>query len=416
MNSLTLMIAQHAIEWIGALTSLYAAYFIVLALLGELKKRKMKKITAKPPATRFALAIAARNEADVIANLIMSLQKQNYPAELYDIFVAPNNCTDNTRGIAVSCGARIFDPIGEIHSKGDVLSQFVRMCMREKKYDAVCVFDADNVVDSNFLQKMNDARLAGAHIAQGFKDSKNPTDSAISSSFSIYFWIIDRFYNASREALRLSSFITGTGFMVTTAFLEKIGGWNTRTITEDYEFSAQCILAGERVHYVPDAIVYDEQPLTFGQSWKQRKRWSTGNFDSSKYYLKDLFKQAVQRRSAACLDLAMAYLGPLIFMLSIVLLLGQALLTGYRIRFFSFAEQPLLQSAGLFWGIVPCILLAAFITYKTNRQTTRGSWKAVSAFLLFLLSWIPINLISLFKRQRKWEAIAHTRALTLEDL
>ena len=33
-------------------------------------------------------------------------------------------------------------------------------------------------------------------------------------------------------------------------------------MTEDYEFSAQCAMLGERVHFVPEALIYDEQPLT----------------------------------------------------------------------------------------------------------------------------------------------------------
>jgi cellulose synthase/poly-beta-1,6-N-acetylglucosamine synthase-like glycosyltransferase len=416
MDPSTFFNVQLMIESIAVLTSLYGIYFVVLALWGEMRKKKKQSIKAVPPSTRFALVIAARNEADVIGNLITSLQGQHYPAGMYDIYVAPNNCTDNTREIAVSCGAKIFDPIGVIKSKGDVLSQFVKKCLEEKNYDAICVFDADNIVHSDFLQKMNQARLAGAHIAQGFKHSKNPTDSTIASSFSIYFWIIDRFYNASREALRLSSFVTGTGFMVTTAFLEKIGGWNTRTITEDYEFSAQCVLAGERVHYVSDAIVYDEQPLTFGQSWKQRRRWSTGNFDSSRYYLKDLLKQAIHTRSLACLDLAVTYLSPVIFMLSVLVLVGQAVLMGCKVFMPAFIEQPLFLSTNLFMGLACSIVLAVFITYTHNRKTLRGSCKAIIFFMFFLLSWMPINMVSLLKKQRKWEAIAHTRAIAIEDL
>ncbi len=409
MDFSTFILAAQLIKCLGILTSLYGLYFVILALWGEWRNKAKPQKSAVPPATRFALLIAARNEADVIGNLIASLQRQSYPAELYDIYVAPNNCTDHTRGIAAACGARIFDPVGEIRSKGEVLSQFVGTCMTENKYDAICVFDADNIVHPDFLLHMNRARLSGARVAQGFKNSKNPGDTAVAASFSIYFWIIDRFYNASREALGLSSFVTGTGFMVTLPFLRKMGGWNTRTITEDYEFSAQCVLAGERVHYVADAIVYDEQPLTFIQSWKQRRRWSTGNFDSSKYYLKDLCKAAVRRRSLLCLDLAMTYLSPVIFMLSVVALAGQTLLGGYS-NGYSFMSQPLM------WGLMLCLLLAALFTYKQNRRTLRGFCTAAGSFLFLLASWMPINLITLLRKQRKWEMIPHTRAISLEEM
>lgn len=407
-------ILEYFIGCFGILTSLYGVYFVFIALWGEVQRKAKTK--ALPPATRFALVVAARNEAAVIGNLINSLKRQNYPKDLYDIYVAPNNCTDNTRKIAISHGAKIFVPQGEIRSKGEVLSQFVQMCMDEKKYDAICVFDADNIVHTDFLQEMNNEKQAGAHIAQGFKNSKNPADSDIATSFSIYYWIIGRFYNTSREALGLSSFITGSGFMVTTSFFEKIGGWNTLTITEDYEFSAQCVLAGERVHYVPNAIVYDEQPLTFKQSWKQRRRWSTGFLDCTEIYLKDLFKHTLGCRSVTSLDLTMTYLGPVIFILSLFVSFGQIALMGFKFYLHYPTGQLQLLSTCLFLIIVFCILLAAFITYKSNRHTIQGLGRGVSFFALFIISWIPINIVSLFKKQRKWEAIAHTRALTLNDL
>ena len=38
--------------------------------------------------------------------------------------------------------------------------------------------------------------------------------------------------------------ITGTGFMISSELLEKLGGWNSATISEDLELTAQCVLAG----------------------------------------------------------------------------------------------------------------------------------------------------------------------------
>ncbi|WP_246131891.1 glycosyltransferase family 2 protein [Paenibacillus hemerocallicola] len=405
-----LAVFGHVIGWLGILTSLYGAYFVILAVWGEVRKRKAS-IKARPSVTRFALVVPARNEEAVIGNLINSLQQQNYPADLYTIYIAPNNCTDNTHVIAAAQGAEIFNPFGEIRTKGDVLSQFVKKYMYDKRYDAICVFDADNVVHSDFLQKMNNARLAGAHIAQGFKDSKNPLDSAVALSYSIYYWIIGRFYNASREVLNLSGFVMGTGYMVTTAFLEKIGGWNTKTISEDYEFTAQCVLAGERVHYVSGAIVYDEQPLTFGQSWKQRRRWSTGAFECSRYYLKDLLKQSVRRKCRVCFDVAVTYMGPILFIISLIAAMSQAVVRGSNMHVYSLQ----LLSAVLLAGILLFILLAVCIEYKSTRRTLRGFGIGASSFGLLLLSWTVINIVTIVKKKRKWEVIAHTRAITIRD-
>lgn len=247
---------------------LYAVYFGVVALFGL--RKKLPAAPQAKPEKRFALVVAARNEAAVIGHLVDSLYGQDYPRELYEVIVAPNNCTDDTEAVAAGRGARIFRPEGVIRSKGEVLTQVVDKIVLAEEFDAMCVFDADNLVDGQFLARMNDALVSGAQVAQGFRDSKNPEQSAISGCYSICYWMLNRFYNGARSALHLSALVNGSGFAVTTALLRRLGGWHTVTMTEDYEFSAQCAMLGERVHFVPEALIYDEQPLTFRQSWKQR--------------------------------------------------------------------------------------------------------------------------------------------------
>ena len=175
------------------------------------------------PTTRFAVLIAARNEAAVIGNLVDSLFAQNYPRDLYEVIVAPNNCTDDTEAVARAHGARIFRPQGRITGKGEVLRQAVDAIALRERFDAICVFDADNLVDPDFLARMNDAFCSGAAVAQGFRDSKNPRQSAISGCYSICYWMLSRFYNNAREVLGLSALVNGSGFMVSCALLRRLG-------------------------------------------------------------------------------------------------------------------------------------------------------------------------------------------------
>ena len=58
---------------------------------------------------RFAVLIAARNEEAVIGGLIDSLKRQEYPADLIDIYVVADNCTDRTARVAESHGATVFE-------------------------------------------------------------------------------------------------------------------------------------------------------------------------------------------------------------------------------------------------------------------------------------------------------------------
>ena len=238
----------------------------------------------RPARARFAVLIAARNEELVIGPLINSLLTQDYPAELYDIWVIPNNCTDHTAQAARSFGARVLPCARPVRTKGEVL-RYAYERLRGRGYDAWCVFDADNLVHRRFLAEMNSAWLAGAQAAQGFRDSKNPYDTPLSGCSSLYYWMLNRFHNGGRAGLDLSALITGTGFMISSRLLDRLGGWNSETISEDLELTAQCVLAGERVWWVPEAITYDEQPLTWAESRKQRRRWSSGTIQVARLAL-----------------------------------------------------------------------------------------------------------------------------------
>ena len=211
-------------------------WFLAVALFGL---RKPKRYAVCAPRTRFACLVAARNEEAVIGALVESLKKQDYPDALYDIFVIPNNCTDDTEAAALCAGAKIFRCFEPVRCKGDALHEAVAWLLPQR-YDAFCVLDADNVADEQFLARMNDAFCAGAQVCKGVMRAKNPYDSWLSGCYGLYFTLFDTFFSRARMSCGLSSKLVGTGFAVHRAVLERFGGWNTSTIAEDAEFAAQC--------------------------------------------------------------------------------------------------------------------------------------------------------------------------------
>lgn len=399
----------------GLLMTLYGAYFLFMGLLGFIRP---KQLESKEGKARFALLIAARNEEAVIGHLVDSLQRQNYPRELYDIIVAPNNCTDDTAQVATAHGAQIFLPQGPITSKGQVLQQMCSQLMQEDTYQAICVFDADNLVHSDFLQHMNQALLNGAQAAQGFRDSKNPTDSAVSTCYSIGYWMLNQFYNQGRQWLGRSALINGSGFMVSLPLLRQLGGWHTCTMTEDYEFTAQCVLAGHRVHYVPRARIYDEQPLNFWQSWRQRRRWSTGSVQSMYLYLRPLLQKAWRDRDGVSLDLALSFATPGTQLASLALS-GLSLGMFFRLMWHGVVlipAWPLLAAGAALAAIGLCCLVAALVVYLHHQNRFDKMGRGILFFWIFLLSCMPIALLGFFKPQKSWDAIAHTRAMGIQDV
>ena len=210
----------------GVLSTLFTLYYAVTSLAGVLF-RKRAPIASWPAQKRIAAIIPARNEAAVVGKLVESLLAQDYPRALFDIYVVPNNCSDDTEAAALSAGARVLRVEGPIRAKGDVLRGAFGQLTAMGVYDAYCVFDADNLVDTRFFQNVNDMLLAGYPVAQGYRDSKNPYDNWVSGSMSAFFWFMSRLYNESRARLGMSCHLNGTGSWCPTRWCAPSGGTPT---------------------------------------------------------------------------------------------------------------------------------------------------------------------------------------------
>ena len=392
----------------GILMTLWGLWYLISGLACV---RKPADYGFHPARTRFAVLVAARNEELVIGPLINSLLTQDYPSDLYDIWVIPNNCTDNTALAARNFGAKVLECTVPVKSKGEVL-RFAYNRLRGRQYDAWLIFDADNVVDSRFLAEMNNARLAGVQAAQGYRDSKNPYDTAVSGCSSIYYWMMDRFHNGGKAGMGLSAMIGGTGFMVTQRLLDRLGGWRTETISEDLELTAQTVLAGERVAYVPKAVTYDEQPLTWEQSFTQRRRWTSGTLQVARRYLPDLGERQAQRPRLALFDFEFTLLLPAYQLAALSGLVCTALAASLGGK--SLAQALVLGLTGACGNVAWAALtatVAAGIVITLEGKWDRRILKGLTAYWLFLLTWLPITAASFWKKTTVWEEIRHTRTM-----
>ena len=392
----------------GVFMGLWGLWYLISGLACV---RKPTDYGVHPARTKFAVLIAARNEELVIGPLVNSLLTQNYPAQLYDIWVIPNNCTDNTALAAERFGAKVLECTAPVKNKGDVL-RFAYNRLRSRRYDAWLVFDADNVVDPNFLAEMNNACMAGVTAAQGCRDSKNPYDTALSGCASIYGWMMDRFHNGGKAGLGLSAMIGGTGFMMTQRLLDKLGCWYTETISEDLELSVQTILAEEQVAYVPRAITYDEQPLTWEQSIKQRRRWASGTLQVAETYLPAAGQKFGEQPCLSLFDLGATLALPAYQLAALAELACTALTAALRGR--TLLHALALGVAGVFGNIAWAALTAtaaAAVVITLEGKWDRRLLKALGTYWLFLLSWLPITAASFWKKTTVWEEIRHTRSM-----
>lgn len=282
--------ADHQCRDLGAVFICYTYQFLYIPLV-LLKKRRPLPCPAAPH--RYAVLIAARNEENVIAGLLDSLAAQTYDMSLVTVFVAADNCTDSTAAIAREHGAVVYERFNHVNvGKGyalDFLLQHIGADYPEG-FDGYFVFDADNILSPDFLERMNESFSAGNEIVTSYRNSKNFGDNWISAGYALWFLRESRYLNGARNRLGSSAAVGGTGFLFSQRILDESHGWRFYLLTEDIEFSIHHILQGERIAICEDAVLYDEQPTDFRQSCRQRLRWAKGYIQVFRRYGAELLK------------------------------------------------------------------------------------------------------------------------------
>ncbi len=390
---------------------IFAFYYFVISFFGFAQHKKKKNFL---PDKNFALIVSAHNEEQVIGNLIENLHMLDYPKELYDVYVIADNCTDNTANIARAQKALVYERTNNVEKgKGYALEwMFEKIFKMDKNYDAVVIFDADNLVHPMFLREMNNSLCSGEKVIQGFLDCKNPDDTWVSSTFSICFWIVDHVWHLAKYNVGLSSVLGGTGMCISTEVLKK-HGWGATCLTEDMEFTMKALLQGVPTAWAHDAIVYDEKPLTFKQSWNQRKRWAQGHFDVAGRFVPKLLVKGIKEKNVQMLDAIVHLIQPYFLIISTFFILCNLVNMKYYFYTNIFNYYVPME----LWIIV-CIwqyILPLVILWKVNASPK--TWMYFLLYPVFIYSWIPITVLGFIDRKKcEWSHTVHTRSISYKEM
>lgn len=408
----------------------YQLFYVAVVMLKDPPCHEAKRFH------RFAVIIPARNEATVIANLLQSIKAQNYPQDLIDVYVVADNCTDATAEVARSEGATVFERENRtLVGKGyalDYAYQLIKQgvhgddaasCELGEAYEAYFVFDADNVLDSGYFKAMNATYDAGALVSTCYRNSKNYSTNWITAGYATWFLRESKFLNQARLTLGTSCAVSGTGFYVAADLLDKAGGWKWHLLTEDIEFSVASVIEGVRISYCPDAVVYDEQPVSFHDSWNQRFRWSKGFYQVIGSYAGALLRGVAvnpRGRRFACYDMFMTIAPALLLtLLSVfvnmsVIALGvfEVITAGQAVRY---AALSIAFCLGMYLGTMAFFGIITTISEWRNIRASawRKVWGAVT-FPFFMITYVPIALAALVGKA-EWKPIRHTVTVHVPD-
>ena len=272
-----LSIVNYVVLIIVAIPVLLQVLYIVL---GFLPKKTYPKSEKKG---RIAYLIPAHNEADVIYGTVKDLlEGQDYPREKFDVFVVAHNCTDDTAELAEKAGAKVLvlndpDPAHRMalyplkHGIAHILAQ-----EGEGAYDLVVHLDADNRIDPAFSARMNDAYQTGVDFARPYEGALNGTQNFYSKASAMIYAFDSRYGSRVRERLHLSAHVNGSGAMMSVRMLQKTGGYDCELVCDDAEFNMKRMFDGYKGHFVEDAVVYEDMPSSYRDTYNRNKRMGSG--------------------------------------------------------------------------------------------------------------------------------------------
>ena len=419
----TIRIINFIITVIFALCYTYQFVYVPISLWMQHKDKKKKApaVQADEQLKHYAVLISARNEEQVIGQLLNSINNQTYKGDV-TTFVMADNCTDDTYGEALRHGAVAYTRTSTTQiGKGYAMEALIKNIQRDypEGFDGFFVFDADNILTPNYIEEMHKCHLEGNEAITSYRNIKNYGDNWISSGYGLWFLRETMYLNYTRYKIGASAAISGTGFFFSNSVLKDIGGWPFHLLTEDIEFTINRVCKGRKIAFCRTAVFYDEQPTSLKQSITQRMRWARGYIQVFRHYGKDLISE-IFRGNFSAFDMAMNIMPAfLLTALSITCNLTYGIIGAIAggdvtIALYSMFETVFNACALLF------VLGSITLITEWKNIHARPSRKIFSAFSfpIFMLTYIPIAFTAMFVNPG-WKPIQHkatTSALTSELL
>jgi len=253
---------------------LFLFYYVLFIIMAFQKPQKFKKSSR---ICKYCVIIPARNESGVISNLLNSLTKQTYLKENFDVYVITESKDDPTNEIATKFGYLHFVRKDLVHknTKGFALQEFFKYLKDNnlnKKYDSYIIFDADNVMDKNYIERLNDVKNEGFQVGFGYRNFTNANSNVVTSCSAILFTLINQIFSKGRSILFKKIMISGTGYFIDREIIDDIGGWIFTGMTEDVQLSTYCQYHNIAMAYDETIQYYDEEPTNMKDMHKQHVR------------------------------------------------------------------------------------------------------------------------------------------------
>ena len=258
------------IDWllfgIVALAVLYMLIYTIASLFYT--KRDVPKTKQL---NRFIILIPSYNNPGVIYT-VKSVLAQSYPMRLFDVTVISDHNDEMTNFRLAQEPVTLLTPNFEKSTKAKALQLAVNNLPQFKIYDIAIVLDGGSVVDTDFLEKMNEAfEAAGTKAIQAHRISRN-RDSTAARMGAVFEEINNTIFRRGHIALGLSAGICGGGYAMDFNWF-KDNVFKLKTQWEVKEWESLLMRQNVFVDFFDDIFVYDEKKRTPEEFNRERLNW-----------------------------------------------------------------------------------------------------------------------------------------------
>lgn len=375
---------------------LIGVLYLTIFALFSLKKRKDTYPVAKKK-YRFIVLFPAYKEDNVIVNSIQSFFQQNYPREKYDILVISDQMKNETNQLLKNESAFVLEIKEPNSSKTNALQKAIKYIDQcEQTYDIVIILDADNMVENNYLDKINDAFYSGCSAIQTHRLAKN-RDTNIAVLDAISEEINNSIFRKGHTQLGFSSALIGSG-MAFDYELFRDSIYKSGHIGVDKELEKKLLLQYIYIEYLENVYTYDEKVRGKSGFYNQRRRWLSNQFTNLFSGISQLIPAILKGNWDYCDKLFQWMMPPRIILFGFIFLFA---------CFFTYFDWVLSIK---WWGLLLLLCITFSIAVPDYLVDKRFRKALISLPVLFLLM-----LFNFFRLKGANKQFIHTKHTQTED-
>lgn len=355
-----------------------------------------------------SVMIPAWNEEVGILDTVESLLKSTY--RKVELIVINDGSTDNSDTLIREFVKKYYDEHPSSKRRIEIVYHYkqnggkgaaLNTAIEISKGDILMSIDADCLVMpdtiKNFVRYFVDPEVMAAvgNVKVGNTKTLVGTIQYLEFLFSFYFKKADSIMNTIY-------IIGGAAGAFRRSALNTVGVYNTKNITEDIDLSLRIQVAGYKIVYASDALVYTEGASEISCLMKQRLRWKRGRFETFFENRRIFFSLKKHHNKLLCwIVLPLAYFGEMQLFLELFFVAFLYVYSFLINDFSSFISGVIVVSSMFFVQIL--------FDDKRSKKTSLYFLAPIGWLLFYIVTYVEFNALIkslwglLRKKELKWQ-------------